>query len=73
MKNFAEIDKNFKVETAIKRDDLIFTNVLETPFLFNSNCCSKLPSPFLSLPLIAAIIGSHSRIATALSVFKQLI
>lgn len=32
MKNFAEIDKNFKVETAIKRDGLIFTNVLEAPF-----------------------------------------
>lgn len=32
MKNFTDIDENFKVETVIKRDGLSFRNVLEAPF-----------------------------------------
>ena len=30
--NFAEIDKNFKIESKIEKDDIVFFDVLEKPF-----------------------------------------
>ena len=32
MKDIAEIDKNFKFETNIQRDNIVFLNVLDAPF-----------------------------------------
>lgn len=32
MKKYAEIDKNFKVETQLGKDDIRFYSVLEAPF-----------------------------------------
>ena len=32
MKNISEIDKNFKVETSIKKDNISFYDVKESPF-----------------------------------------
>ena len=74
MKDITEIDKNFKVETKIEREDIVFKNVLEAPFevygvFYEDGKFRRLPEA-VAKTVSEGVLGLHANTAGGRVRFK---